>query len=155
MCHSDVSDPTEITNPLFPVSLQESVLLLGEVEGEAFRTEVTLLEHPRVMTWAGQRVEVLVSQYVAYLDGRIEEVAYDLYAQADGGSVWYFGEDVFNFTDGAITDTHGTWLAGIDGPAAMIMPQSTMVALKRSLTPTGSVLSSSDVMSTIEKRKSL
>ena len=48
----------------------------------------------------GQMVETLVSQYVAYLGGRIHEVAYDLYAQADDGSVWYFGEDVFNFADG-------------------------------------------------------
>ena len=64
----------------------------------------------------------LVSQYVAFLDGRLHEVAYDFYAQADDGSVWYFGEDVFNFADGAIVDTHGTWIAGTDGPAAMIMP---------------------------------
>src|SRR5262249_41597882 len=39
-------------------------------------------------------------------------------------------------------------------PAAMIIPQSTMVALKRSLTPTGSVFSSSEVMRTRAKRKS-
>ena len=71
---------------------------------------------------AGQPVETLVSQYVAYLDGRIEEVALDHYAQADDGSVWYFGEDVFDYSDGAIVDTEGTWLAGKDGPAAMIMP---------------------------------
>ena len=63
-----------------------------------------------------------MSQYVAFLDGRIHEVAYDLYAQDDDGAVWYFGEDVFNFGDGVITDTHGTWLAGRVGPAAMIMP---------------------------------
>ena len=116
------SDPTVVTNPLFPVSSQESVLLLGQVDGEPFRTEVTLLPDTRIIEWQGQMVETLVSQYVAYLDGRIHEVAYDLYAQADDGSVWYFGEDVFNFADGVIVDTHGTWIAGKDGPAAMIMP---------------------------------
>ena len=116
------SNPTEITNPLFPVSDQHSVLLLGTVEDQAFRTEVTLLPYTRILEWEGQQVEVLVSQYVAFLGGRLHEVAYDLYAQADDGSVWYFGEDVFNFADGAIVDTHGTWIAGIDGPAAMIMP---------------------------------
>lgn len=116
------SNPTEITNPLFPVSDQASVLLVGDVDGEAFRTEVTLLPEPRIIDWDGQQVEVLVSQYVAYLGGRLHEVAYDFYAQADDGSVWYFGEDVYNFADGAIANTHGTWLAGTDGPAAMIMP---------------------------------
>jgi hypothetical protein len=34
---------------------------------------------------------------------------------------------VFNFKDGAIADTHGTWLAGKDGPAAMIMPADPQV----------------------------
>ena len=116
------SAPTRITNPLFPISMQESVLLLGRVDGKAFRTEVTLLPDTRIIEWQDRRVETLVSQYVAYLDGRLHEVAYDFYAQADDGSVWYFGEDVFNVEDGAIVDTHGTWIAGKDGPAAMIMP---------------------------------
>jgi hypothetical protein len=31
---------------------------------------------------------VVLSQYLAYLDGRITEVALDRYAQADDGSVW-------------------------------------------------------------------
>lgn len=121
------SNPTEITNPLFPVSDQRSVLLLGTVDDMAFRTEVTLLPVPRIIEWEGQQVATLVSQYVAFLDGRLHEVAYDLYAQADDGSVWYFGEDVFNFADGAIVDTHGTWIAGTDGPAAMIMPADPQV----------------------------
>ncbi len=121
------SNPTEITNPLFPVSSQASVLLLGTVGDLPFRTEVTLLPNPRIIEWQGMRVATLVSQYVAFLDGRIEEVAYDYYAQADDGSVWYFGEDVFNFADGVIVDTHGTWIAGTDGPAAMIMPADPQV----------------------------
>ena len=121
------SDPNEITNTYFPVSDQHSVLLTGTVDDQAFRTEVTLLPTTRVLQWEGQQVEVAVSQYVAFLDGRLQEVAYDLYAQADDGSVWYFGEDVFNFADGAIVDTHGSWIAGVDGPAAMIMPADPQV----------------------------
>ena len=121
------SDPTNVSNPLFPVSQQASVLLLGRVDGKPFRTEVTLLPETRIIEWEGQLVETLVSQYVAYLDGDIHEVAYDFYAQDDGGAVWYFGEDVFNFKDGVIADTHGTWIAGKDGPAAMIMPADPQV----------------------------
>ena len=127
LARSSFSDPTNVTNPLFPVSRQESVLMVGQVDGKAFRTEVTLLPETRIIEWQGRRVETLVSQYAAYLDGRIHEVAYDFYAQADDGSVWYFGEDVFNFKDGAIVDTHGTWIAGKDGPAAMIMPSDPKV----------------------------
>lgn len=80
------------------------------------------LPETRIVEWEGQRIEVTVSQYNAFLGGKIEEVAYDLYAQADDGSVWYFGEEVSDFRDGAIVVTEGTWLAGRDGPAAMIMP---------------------------------
>ena len=120
-------NPTNVTNPLFPVSQQASVSLLGQVDGQAFRTEVTLLPETRIIEWQGQRIEALVSQYAAFLDGRLHEVAYDFYAQDDGGAVWYLGEDVFNFKDGAIADTHGTWIAGKDGPAAMIMPADPQV----------------------------
>ena len=116
------SNPTRVTNPLFPVSRQASVLFLGHVDNKPFRTEVTLLPFTRIVEWEGQQVETLVSQYLAYLDGRIQEIAYDLYAQADDGSVWYFGEDVSDFEDGAIVTKEGTWLAGKDAPAAMIMP---------------------------------
>jgi len=121
------SDPTEVTNPLFPVSRQASVLFLGHVDGKPFRTEVTLLPETRIVQWEGQRIETLVSQYMAYLGGRIQEVAYDLYAQADDGSVWYFGEDVADFEGGAIVTKEGTWIVGKDGPAAMIMPADPMV----------------------------
>ncbi len=116
------SDPTAVTNPLFPVSQQRAVVFVGHVDDLPFRTEVTLLPDTRIIEWGGQSVETLVSQYTAYLDGRIQEVAYDLYAQADDGSVWYFGEDVVDIAHGAIVTKEGTWLAGADGPAQMIMP---------------------------------
>jgi hypothetical protein len=116
------SNPTKVTNPLFPISNLRSAILSGRVDGKPFKTETTLLPEKRIIEWEGGRIEALVSQYVAYLDGQIEEVALDLYAQGDDGSVWYLGEDVFNYKDGAIADTDGTWLAGREGPPAMIMP---------------------------------
>ena len=116
------SHPTEVTNPLFPVSKQHAVLFSGKVDDKPFRTEVTLLPFTRIIVWNGIQIETLVSQYMAYSDGRVQEVAYDLYAQADDGSVWYFGEDVSDFRDGVIYTKEGTWLAGKDGPPNMIMP---------------------------------
>jgi hypothetical protein len=49
------------------------------------------------------------------------EVAVDVYAQADDGSVWYLGEDVVDYERGVAAPTAGTWRVGLDGPAAMIM----------------------------------
>jgi hypothetical protein len=116
------SHPTDVTNPLFPVSRQASVLLLGRLDGRPLRTEVTLLPETRGFEWRGQQVRTLVSQYVAYVGHDINQVALDYYAQADDGSVWYFGEDASNFHHGSIQQTHETWLEGRDGPPTMIMP---------------------------------
>lgn len=116
------SHPTSITNLLHPTSQVQQTIYGGHVDGKAFRTEVSLLPGSRPITWQGKAVDTAISQYVAYLDGRIHEVAIDWYAQADDGSVWYFGEDVFNYEDGKVADTKGTWVAGDTTPAAMIMP---------------------------------
>ena len=116
------SKPTPITNPLHPTSDVKQVIMGGHVDDKPFRTEVTLLPGTKPIQWSGKTVDTAVIQYVAYLDGRIHEVALDWYAQADDGSVWYFGEDVFNFEDGKVADTKGTWIASDQTPAAMIMP---------------------------------
>lgn len=121
------TNPTSITNPLFPISGLGRVLLMGSVDGASLRVETTLLSGTRTIDLYGQEVATRVSQYVAWLDGRIHEVAIDWYGQDDAGAVWYFGEDVFNYEDGVITDTDGTWLAGADGPVAMIMPANPQV----------------------------
>lgn len=121
------SNPTMGTNPLFPVDQVTSYLQLGTVDGQPFRAEVTLLPTTRIITWNGQSIEVVESQYVAFLGGRIHETAIDWYAQADDNSVWYLGEDVFNYADGVVADLDGTWQAGRDGTAAMIMPGSPQV----------------------------
>ncbi|NOT34453.1 MAG: hypothetical protein HOP12_09815 [Candidatus Eisenbacteria bacterium] len=120
--------PTRVTNPLFPIARLDRVLMLGNSHGEALRVETTLLARNRIIELGnGRRVEALVSQYMSWVDGRIHEVALDWYTQDDKGAVWYLGEDVFNYESGRIADRNGTWLAGRDGPAAMIMPASPRV----------------------------
>ena len=121
------SNPTVGTNPLFPVDQVTLYLQLGTVDGQPFRAEVTLLPTTRIITWSGQSIEVVESQYVAFLGGRLHETAIDWYAQADDNSVWYLGEDVFNYAAGVVADLDGTWQAGRDGTGAMIMPGSPQV----------------------------
>lgn len=118
------SNPLSITNPLFPISRLHSTVLLGTVDGEPFRTETTLMPATKPITENGRLIQTHESQYVAWLGGRLQEVALDWYAQANDGGVWYLGEDVFNFEDGVVADREGTWQAGSNGTAAMIMPAS-------------------------------
>ncbi len=83
-----------------------------------------------MIEWSeGQWVEARVSQYMAFIDGRIEEVALDLYAQADDGSVWYLGEDVFDYSAPRAWSTPPRAPgspAGM-GPPEMIMPADPQV----------------------------
>jgi hypothetical protein len=116
------SDPTKVDNPLFPIADLHSAVLLGNNEGHPIRIETTLMPDPKVIEVDGQAIETLESQFVSYEDGRIHEVATDWYAQGDEGAVYYLGEDVFNYEDGVVADTDGSWIAGHDAPIAMIMP---------------------------------
>ena len=116
------TNPTQVRNSLFPISDLHSVLLVGKLEGNPWRAETILLPGTRTVEWEGKEIETLQSQFVAYLGGRIYEVAIDLYAQADDGSVWYFGEDAFSYERGRISEVSETWHAGVEGPATMIMP---------------------------------
>lgn len=121
------SKPTEITNPLHPSSKVAQVIYGGQVDGKPFRTEFTRLPDIKVINWQGQQIRAVTWQYLAFSDGRIQEVAIDWFAQADDGSVWYLGEDVFNYANGSVADTAGTWLTGRDGPPSMIMPATPKV----------------------------
>ena len=117
------TNPTNITNPFYPVSNTKQAITLGVDAGDEFRSEVTLLPATLAITWAGGTTQARISQYVAYKAGNLVEVAYDYFAQADNGDLYYFGEDVFNYTDGVVANTNGTWRAGRDGaPPGLIMP---------------------------------
>ena len=67
------SNPTKITNPLFPISALDSAVLLGNVDGKPFRSETTLIPGKHTVTVDGTPIEVVVSQYTAYLGGRIDD----------------------------------------------------------------------------------
>ncbi|MFL5799169.1 MAG: hypothetical protein ACJ77A_14715 [Actinomycetota bacterium] len=123
------SGSTSVTNPLFPIGQLKSAILNGHVDGKVFHTETTLLPFTKIVEWTpGQCVRVLVSQYMAFLGGRLQETAIDFYAQADDGSVWYLGESVADYRANRLIDTtEGTWQAGTEGPMAMIMPSDPQV----------------------------
>ena len=116
------ADPTTVDNPLFPISSQHSAVYLGNDEGDPLKVEVTLLPETKRIEVDGETTEVLASQFVSFVSGRVDEVTLDWYAQDDNGAVWFFGEDVTRYEDGVVLDHEGSWLAGQDGPPAMIMP---------------------------------
>ncbi len=121
------SNPTAITNPRFPINTTTQVIQIGTDAEGPLRQEVTLLPDTKTIDWNGQQVEAVSSQFMAYSGRRILEVAVDYFAQADDGSVWYFGEDVATYKDGVVENHDGSWRAGKDGPPGMIMPADPQV----------------------------
>jgi len=99
-------------------------------EKSATKEEDYHLPDTKTIAWAGGDTQVRVAQFVAYGDGKLAEIAYDYFAQADNGDVYYFGEDVANYEDGQVADREGSWLAGKDGaPPALIMPARPQVGM--------------------------
>ena len=71
-----------------------------------------MLHEPRRRAGLKRQVQALATQFVSYTDRRIVEVTLDYVAQADDGSVWYFGESVSNYRRGVVANAEGSWLAG-------------------------------------------
>jgi hypothetical protein len=123
----DFPNPTEITNPLFPVSALTQTVDLGTEGDTRARVEFTVLPGTRTIPWNGKDIETRITQFLEFREGRIVESARDYFAQAADGSVWYFGEDVDNYEDGVVAEHEGSWLAGREGPPGMIMPAHPVV----------------------------
>jgi hypothetical protein len=59
-------------------------------------------------------------------DGQLVEVSQNYFAQADDGTVYYFGEVVDNYENGVVVNHDGSWLVG--GPTLPSDPADTAVA---------------------------
>jgi hypothetical protein len=120
------SAPTTIDNPYLPLSKWKSCELRGrQDDGTRERNTLTRLKRTRAFTVDGQRVETLIIRDRAYENGRLVEDTLDYFAQADDGTVHYFGEHVDNIRRGRVVDHHGSWLYGRDtNVLGVIMPRN-------------------------------
>jgi len=115
---ADFSAP--IANPYFPLK-PGTVLVYRGTEGSD-----RLVEHLRVTgrTKSIQGVTTIVISDVLFRNGRLGEKTTDWYADDNGGTAWYFGEDTALYDrHGNVTSREGSWQAGVDGAVAgIIMP---------------------------------
>lgn len=116
------SRPTVVDNPYFGATGVDHRLYFGRDEGEPLRIEVSLTGRKRPISWEGGTTKTVVSQFLETSGTKLLEIAVDWFAQDDAGNVWYFGEDVWNYEEGRVANTDGSWIAGKDGPPGMIMP---------------------------------
>jgi hypothetical protein len=98
-----------INNPYFPLKPGTTFVYKSPDGSETVRTTVS---HQTKVVLG---VTCIVVQDRAFVDGKLVERTLDYYAQDKDGNVWYFGEAARNFENGHFLDTHGSWLAGVNG----------------------------------------
>ncbi len=118
------SHPRDITHPFLPLASLKQDILEGHEGGKKVRIERTILpEATKTFKIGGQTVAALVMQDSEIVDGELEEVTLDYFAQDDNGTVYYLGETVDEYKNSKVSGHSGAWLFGQDTPApGIILP---------------------------------
>jgi len=85
------------------------------------------LSATREFSWGGDTVTCHTLEESEVEDGELAEISYNYFAQADDGSVYYFGEVVDIYEGGVVVGHDGSWLVG--GPTLPGDPHETATAL--------------------------
>jgi hypothetical protein len=101
----------QITNAYFPLKPGTTYVYDGKRDDVPRRAEVTVTRETKTILG----VKCVVVRDVVTSNNALVEKTVDWYAQDAEGNVWYFGEDTAEYTNGAVSSTAGTWLAGVDG----------------------------------------
>jgi hypothetical protein len=117
------STPLNITNAYHPFQVGGLKVFQG-ADGRAKTVGVHIyLAETRSFDWNGATVQCRVLREVAFEDGQLLEISDNYFAQADDGTVYYFGEVVDNYENGAVINNDGSWLVG--GPTLPSDPLTT------------------------------
>jgi hypothetical protein len=100
----------QITNKYLPLKPGTTQVLKGTRDGVPTQTVVKVLNQTK--TIMGVKC-VVVSDVVTQNHSLVEKTT-DWYAQDTAGNVWYFGENTAEYKNGVVTNTAGTWEAGVD-----------------------------------------
>jgi hypothetical protein len=109
-------DPSDfirrVDNPYFPLKPGSTYRNVGVKEGHRALDVFAVTRRTRQILG----VTNTVVDDRAYVDGRLEEISHDWYAQDRQGNVWYFGEHIEEFNrKGKRIPAKGAWEAGVDG----------------------------------------
>ncbi len=115
---------TTIDNPYFPLIPGSRWEYEGRSGGSTELNIVVVTDRTREV----MGVETVVVKDTVWVDGALEELTFDWYAQDSDGTVWYFGEISKTYEDGEVTSTEGSWESGVDGALpGVVMPASPQV----------------------------
>ena len=101
-----------VDNPWFPLKPGTLYRYTGVKDGKPSRDVVTVTHRTKAI----EGVPCVAVHDRLYLRGQLEERTTDWYSQDSEGNVWYFGENTAELDkQGHVTNTSGTWRAGVRG----------------------------------------
>ena len=102
----------QVDNPWYPLKPGTTYSYRGVKDGHPSRDVMTVTRQTRTIEGA----PCVVIQDRLYLSGYLGERTTEWYSQDGKGNVWYFGENTAELDkNGHVTNTTGTWRAGVDG----------------------------------------
>ena len=117
--HADVptappvfSAPLNINNVFFPFEIGGVKIYEGSDHGTKIGAIDYYLAETRTFRVNHKNVLCHILVEEAYEDEELVERSFNYFAQADDGTVYYFGEVVDNYENGVIDNHHGSWLVG-------------------------------------------
>ena len=121
--------PLDITNP-YRVFQPGAVKVFSGKKGNQLSVIVDLfLADTRTFQWNATSIPCRIIQETEFTGGQLSEISVNFSAQADDGTVYYFGELVDGYTNGVLDGTHdGSWLVG--GPTLPTDPAVTFNTTK-------------------------
>ena len=115
-------NPLNITNRYQPFQ-PGGVKVYRGTKGKTRQVVVDLYRtDTRTFRLNSRNVECRILQEIAFENGQLVESSLNFFAQADDGTVYYFGEIVDIFENGVITSHEGSWLVG--GPQGSDPPET-------------------------------
>jgi hypothetical protein len=116
------------SNPYFILEPNYRQVLVGNESGATVEQTITVLNETREVN--GTETRVVEERETE--DGELLEISMNFFAICDEtNSVFYFGEEVDDFENGAIAGHEGAWLAGAgNNKAGLIMPGTVLLGAK-------------------------
>ena len=104
--------PLTIDNPVMPFEVDGVQSHRGRSDGENTAVVALFKAATRDFSWGGGTVATRILQETEFEAGVLSEISQNFFAQADDGTVYYFGEVVDIYEDGLIVSHDGSWLVG-------------------------------------------
>lgn len=106
------TNPLTITNEYAPFVVDSVKTYRGKSDGERTVVVDLFTDITRTFMIGATPVDTRLLQETEFEDGTTTEISYNYFAQADDGTLYYFGEVVDIYEDGVIVDHDGSWLVG-------------------------------------------